>query len=119
MEKNNIERFKQRLITLRKEHLKERESLKGECLHKQMRNQVGDLSAYPIHMADVSGDTYEQEREISLVKNASNTISEIDGAMLRIEDGTYGICENCKKEIPLQRLEILPFARFCIECQKK
>lgn len=119
MERNDIERFKQRLIALRKERLKEKEILGEECLHKQMRNQTGDLSAYPIHMADVSGDIYEQEREISLVKNVSNIIDEINEAMLRIEAGNYGVCERCKNEIPQERLEILPYARLCIKCQKK
>ncbi|MEW6006571.1 MAG: TraR/DksA C4-type zinc finger protein [bacterium] len=119
MEKNDIERFKQRLLALRKEHLKEKEILEAEYLHKQVREKTSNLSAYPIHIADISGDVYEQEKEISIIENISNTIQEIDSAMLRIEDGTYGICEGCKKEIAIERLEIIPFTRLCIKCQKE
>lgn len=118
MKKDDIERFRQRLIALRDFHLKKKEHIEGECLHKQMRNQAGDLSGYPIHMADVSGDIHEQEKEISLVKNISNIVFEIEEALMRIENKTYGICEKCKGEIPIERLEILPFARFCIKCQE-
>lgn len=119
MEKDDIERFKQKLVSLKKEHLKKMDHIKGGCLHKQMRNQTGDLSGHPLHIADMSEGIYEQEVEIYEVENISNIIFEIDEAILRIERETYGICEKCKNEIGKERLEILPFAKLCIKCQEK
>jgi RNA polymerase-binding protein DksA len=46
-------------------------------------------------------------------------LSEIDGALMRIEDGTYGTCTNCGREIPEQRLEANPWASLCIDCKRK
>ena len=45
-------------------------------------------------------------------------LAEIDAALKRIEEGTYGICTNCGKEIPVDRLEALPWATLCIDCQR-
>jgi len=119
MEKEILEKFKQRLLALRKEHFKEKEKMEGEYLHRQIRDSAGDLSGYPIHIADISGDIYEQGKEISIIENISNIIGEIDEAILRIDSGSYGICLSCKKEISMERLEIIPYARFCVKCQKE
>ncbi|MEW6103394.1 MAG: TraR/DksA C4-type zinc finger protein [bacterium] len=118
MEKNDIKRFRQRLLAIRKEHLKEKGNLEDEYLHKQVRDEVGNLSVSPRHIADVAGDEYEQEKEIFIIKNISNIIREIDEATLRMDNGSYGICEKCKEDIPIERLEIIPFTRLCIKCQE-
>jgi DnaK suppressor protein len=51
--------------------------------------------------------------------NAEQVLSEIDGALLRIDDGTYGTCSNCGSEIPRERLEVNPWASLCIDCKRK
>ncbi|MFE0452425.1 TraR/DksA family transcriptional regulator [Streptomyces sp. NPDC058914] len=45
-------------------------------------------------------------------------LKEIDAAFARVEDGSYGICQGCAKPIPVERLEILPYTRFCVPCQR-
>ncbi|WP_298434322.1 TraR/DksA family transcriptional regulator [Geobacter sp.] len=73
-----------------------------------------------------TGDIYDQasserDRELGLLLNdrERDKLRQIDEALLRIEDGEYGICEECEEEIPLGRLKVMPFARFCVRCQSE
>jgi len=71
------------------------------------------------HMADFGTDNYDQEFNLSLVESGEFTISEINEAIKRIEEGTFGICEDCDCKIPKARLEAIPYTRFCVACQAK
>jgi RNA polymerase-binding transcription factor len=71
-----------------------------------------------------SGDIYDQasserDRELGLLLNdrEREKLRHIDEALLKIEDGEYGICEECEEDIPLGRLKIVPFARYCVKCK--
>lgn len=57
------------------------------------------------------------EGEQALIRMLNSRLTEIDGAITRIDDGTYGICAECSTEIPSRRLEALPFATLCVSCQ--
>ena len=79
-----------------------------------------DLSAYPTHhLADLGTDTAAREKNSILVTAEGEPLYEIDQALRRIYDKTYGNCESCKKMISKKRLEAVPYARFCIACQEK
>ncbi len=119
MEAEKIEDFKRRLLKLKNEHEKEIEGLGQNCLHTCAKDQTGDLSSYSIHIADIAGDVYEQEKEIGIMSNASLTLQKINEALLRIGRGDFGTCQDCQKEIGIDRLEAMPFARFCIDCERK
>lgn len=67
--------------------------------------------------ADMSLQTVNQEIEFRLGERESQMVADIDQALLRIEEGSYGICQRCGKEIPERRLEAIPTARFDAECQ--
>jgi RNA polymerase-binding protein DksA len=69
------------------------------------------------HMADHGSDSYEQDQTLGLLERESGTIREINAALRRIEEGTYGICERTGKNIGKARLRALPYARLCIEAQ--
>ncbi len=69
----------------------------------------------PIHMADIGSDNFEQEFALGLMDSERKMVHEIDDALQRIEDGTYGICEATGKPIPKARLEAQPWARYCVE----
>ena len=71
------------------------------------------------HLADTASATLGREIDYTLGDNAEQVISEIDAALERIENGTYGVCANCGKEIPLERLEANPRASLCIDCKRK
>lgn len=84
-------------------------------------------SKSPTHMAELGSDTFEQDFALSLVANEQETLEEIAAALVRIKDGTYGLCEGCIKEeksatqsaIPKARLRAIPYARNCVECERK
>jgi RNA polymerase-binding protein DksA len=67
------------------------------------------------HMGDVASDTLNREIDYSLGDNAEQVLGEIDAALKRIEDGSYGTCGECGKEIPAERLEAIPWTALCIE----
>src|SRR5204863_8536319 len=70
----------------------------------------GDLSALPFHTADLASDAYEQDFSFGLLENKSVEIREMEEALDRIEDGTFGLCETCSEAIPLTRLQAIPYA---------
>ena len=71
------------------------------------------------HPAETATATLGREIDYTLGDNAEQVISEIDGALKRIDDGTYGTCTNCADEIPQARLEANPWASLCIDCKRK
>ncbi|MBA3718538.1 MAG: TraR/DksA C4-type zinc finger protein [Actinobacteria bacterium] len=70
------------------------------------------------HLADSAAVTLDQELDETLEENSSHVLTAIDEALERIEAGTFGICVNCGKEIPPERLEALPYATLCIDCKR-
>jgi RNA polymerase-binding protein DksA len=71
------------------------------------------------HLAETASATLGREIDYTLGDNAEQVLSEIDAALRRIEDRTYGICFNCANEIPRERLEANPWASLCIDCKRK
>ncbi|KPJ66196.1 MAG: hypothetical protein AMJ43_08855 [Coxiella sp. DG_40] len=112
---DDIERFKQSLLEKRKEILLNVNEMEDETLKKSRLDASGDLSSMPIHMADIGTDNYEQEFALGLMDSERKLLREIDDALQRIEERTYGICEGTGKPIPKARLEAQPWARYCIE----
>jgi len=72
----------------------------------------------PIHMADLGSDNYEQDLAVGLMDSQRRILHEIDCALDRIEQGTYGVCEGTGKPISRARLEAVPWARYCIEYER-
>jgi DnaK suppressor protein len=62
---------------------------------------------------------FEYEKELSLERNSIDLLHKVEKALGRVHDGTYGICESCGNEIPLARLEVLPYAVLCVSCAQK
>ena len=71
------------------------------------------------HMADQATATYDRELDEGLEEGAQFTLGEIDAALQRIEDGSYGVCEVCGKPIGAERLSAIPWARLCIDDQRR
>ena len=107
--------FKQILLEKRREILINVNEFEDEALKKSRLDATGDLSSMPIHMADIGTDNYEQEFALGLMDSERKLLREIDEALGRIEQGTYGICEGTGKPIPKARLEAQPWAKYCIE----
>jgi RNA polymerase-binding protein DksA len=110
-----VRKFKALLLAKRTEILSNIISMEDEALKKSRQDASGDLSSMPIHMADMGTDNFDQEFTLGLMDSERKLIKEIDEALDRIENSTYGICEGSGKSIPKARLEAIPWARYCIE----
>jgi len=78
----------------------------------------GEETAYDNHLADTATETYDRELDYTLEENSEHVLAEIDAALKRIEEGTYGTCTNCDRPIAVERLEALPWATLCIDCRR-
>lgn len=83
------------------------------------KESSGDLSSYAFHQADQGSDTNLMEQTVMLMEQEREKMRLLSDALRRISDGTYGICEICGDKIPETRLEIIPYARYCIDCKSK
>lgn len=84
-----------------------------------MSDSLGELSVYDNHPADIGDELFERSKDVALRDHAHITLENIEKALDRIEDGTYGYCEDCGRAIPEERLEAVPWTNKCIQCQKK
>lgn len=87
------------------------DSLLGDSL----RVSTGELSAADNHPADVGTETFERSRDMAINDSLGDELNEVNAALQRIEDGTYGICEASGEPIPFERLEAIPFTRYTVE----
>jgi RNA polymerase-binding transcription factor DksA len=92
-----------------------------EYLHKEnpgtMEDELGELGGRGTdnHIGDMASVTYDRELDQGLEEGAQQTLGQIDAALQRIEDGSYGLCEVCRTPIPADRLRAIPWTTRCIE----
>jgi RNA polymerase-binding protein DksA len=82
-------------------------------------DETGEDAVYDNHLADTATETYDRELDYTLGENSEHVLTEINAALERIENGTYGACTNCGKPIPPERLEARPWATLDIDCQRQ
>jgi RNA polymerase-binding transcription factor DksA len=114
-----FKRFHKLLMDMRKSLTEGIERHSEETLKRSVKEDAGDLSAYGQHMADAGTDTFDRDFALSLVSSEQEALSEIDAAIKRIRDGTYGVCEITAKPISKERLLAVPFTRYSAEAQKQ
>jgi RNA polymerase-binding transcription factor DksA len=90
-----------------------------ETLLKSSKDDTGDLSGYGQHMADAGTDTFDRDFALSLVSSEQEALAEIEAAIKRVHNGTYGICEITQKPIAKERLLAVPFTRYSAEAKKQ
>lgn len=114
--KNNLSPFlvrqRQRLLELKDTLLDSMRGVARDNLHAG-----SDTSAFGMHQADAGSDAYDRDFALSMLSKEQGSLYEIDEALKRIEDGSYGVCDICEKPIRHDRLEALPFTRYTVECQ--
>ena len=119
MLKVELEKYK-KLLLKKKDSINDAiRRVEEDTLNRSQRDAAGDLSAYSLHMADTATDSYDREFSLGLASNAHDILYEIDEALKRIKDKTFGSCLLCEKSIPKKRLNALPHAGLCIACQAK
>ena len=113
-----IAQYKKRLLNKHRLLSGSMDAMEQHALKRSRQENSGDLSNMPIHMADIGSDNFEQEFTLGLIENEDQTLREIEDALERIDNGTFGDCERCGKKVRKVRLKALPYARYCIECQR-
>jgi DnaK suppressor protein len=109
-----LEKQRERLLILKDTLL---DSMNGVARDSLRSQTGGDASAFGMHQADAGSDAYDRDFALSLLSQEQDSLYEIDQALKRINDGTYGVCEVSGKQIIKARLEALPFTRYTVECQ--
>ena len=110
--KKQIETFRSILLEKRKMLLGDLGEMSEDVANHQ---KDGNLSSMPTHMADIGTDNFEHELNLGLMESEQRLLGEINEALRRIEDGTYGICLGTGKPIPIARLRAKPWARYTVE----
>jgi len=116
--KKSIDQFKKVLIKRKEEINDEINHISSDTLKKSQKEASGDISGYSYHMADVATDNYDREFSLGLASNERDILYEIDAALEKIKDGSFGLCETCQKNISKTRLKAVPYAKLCIKCQE-
>jgi len=117
--KKELEYFRQLILKMKDKLLEGIKHISEDTLKKSQKDAAGDISGYTYHMADVASDTYDREFSLGLASNEREALYELDDAIKKIDEGTFGICEECKSLITKTRLKAVPYARLCLKCQEK
>ncbi len=107
--------YKSRILVLRSRLRGEVTQMADGALETPLTENNGDLSS----AADLGTDNFQREFTLSLVEGKDATLDQIDEALERIAEGTFGTCEVCKARIPRARLDAIPYAGRCVECAAK
>jgi RNA polymerase-binding transcription factor DksA len=95
------------------------ESLKQETAGVTSDGDTFSEGSADQHPADMGTETFELEKDVSIQNQIEAQLADLEWAVKRVEDGTYGTCEACGKKIPKARLHAMPATRFCIEDQQR
>jgi DnaK suppressor protein len=111
----DVERFKELL-----EEERRRVVDAIEYLHKENPGSIEEETEDETsnNIAETATATLDREIDYTLEENSEHVLAEIDGALKRIEEGTYGVCVNCGKPIAEERLTAIPWATYCIDCKR-
>lgn len=104
-----LDQERQRLEGIRHEL----EGVRGE----DQSESTNELSSYDQHPADVATETFEREKDLSILDSVEGELADIEHALQRLDEGTYGTCEACGKAIGDERLEAMPATRYCLDDQ--
>jgi RNA polymerase-binding protein DksA len=116
MRKSDLERCKKLLLDKRRALLEEMGYIE-EAHGATIKEATGDLTHYSYHMADQGTDNMERELAFAHGSKSRRLLYHIDEALRRIEEGIYGKCHVCGRQIQLPRLKAVPHARLCIQCK--
>ena len=118
MEKEELMKLKTQLEEVRVKIAEGLNHIERDNLNRSQRDAAGDLSGYTFHMADMATDNFDREFSLDLASNEQTMLNRIDEALKKIQDGSYGVCENCAKPISFKRLKAVPYAKLCIKCKE-
>jgi RNA polymerase-binding transcription factor DksA len=115
MKKAEVKPFKELLLALRARLRGDVSTLANSALSASSSGGAGS-SSVPSHMADMGSDTFEQDNTILLMNSEGETLTAVEGALERVEEGIYGVCLECQSKIPKTRLKAIPYTPHCVKC---
>ncbi|MFY9140920.1 MAG: TraR/DksA C4-type zinc finger protein [Thermacetogeniaceae bacterium] len=118
MERDRLSYFRWLLESEKRDMLDSLSSLEEAEKVGGLKDSLQELSMYDNHPADIGTETFERSKDIGLKDLAERRLKEIDEALSRINQGDYGICKECGREIPEERLEAVPSTPFCYDCRQ-
>ncbi len=118
MNKKELEKYREILLEMKEKIVGNLNHLEGDNLNQSQKDSSGDLSGYSTHLADAASDAYDREFALNLASKEGSVLYDIDYALKRIDDGSYGDCELCEKPVPPRRLQAVPYTKLCIKCQE-
>lgn len=118
MNKRDLARFRKLVEAERSRVAAKIDSIEEEITDRTA-NQSSGAQGYSNHMADIGSDAMEQEQAFLHASQGADYLQQLDKALKRIDDGTYGTCEECESKIPIKRLEAFLAASLCIGCKSK
>ena len=115
----DIRELEEQLLEERRKISKDMGHIENTVLKVNQRDSSGDLSGYSFHMADAGTDAMEREKAFLFASTEGRLLLEVNDALRRLYNGTYGICELCEKPIARARLDAMPYVRMCVSCKEK
>jgi DnaK suppressor protein len=116
MKRKEQEKHRPRLLKLAARLKTDEPGVISDALRQVSGDISGNLSNVPMHLADLGTDTFEQEMSAGLLANARQLQTEVAAALDRMEQGTFGNCEQCGCDVGEGRLQALPYTRYCVNC---
>lgn len=113
--KKQLEHFKAKLLEERKRVLEEMDELQQTNLKQSISDASGENSRYSYHLGDVASLSYGREFSMGLAERQQKYLEQVDEALQRIEDGSYGICKVTGEAIAIERLEEVPVAKYSVK----
>ena len=118
MNKRDLHKYERALLAEKQRMLKQGR-VTDEVMDAACPDVTGDLSSHRTHSADQGTENYRREMASRFKTIETDTLRQIEDALKRITDGTYGICVSCGGRVPKARLEVVPHAKLCMKCLEK
>jgi YteA family regulatory protein len=116
MKQEQLNRFKKRLEEMKQEETEIAQRIE-DGLRIALTDSIDELSLYDNHPGDVGDTTFERGKDLGLKLFTQDRLAMIEEALHSVDEGTYGTCESCGKEIDIERLEAVPYTTLCIDCK--
>lgn len=113
------EQFFRDLVIKRRERIVKEIGMLTAITANTTRANAGDHSTYTLHPADQGTDAQEREKAFMFASREGRYLKYLDRSLRKLDDGSFGICEDCESPIQRKRLEIVPTARLCVECKNR
>ncbi len=114
-----VAKFRELLLTERGRLEAELREIGSRTARISESERASELSGYDDHPGDMASETFEREKDLAIGESVETLLTQVITAIEKLDRGTYGVCDACGKTIKKARLEALPFATLCLDCQDR